>query len=169
MSQTSDEQFTDVAAAIWPLLYRTAYLLVGNHADAEDLVQTALGKTYAARSNIRDIGAVHAYARTTLINTSMSRFRRLRRTREIPLDLVPEVSVVHDYSTGPAVRDALLTLTPRQRAVVVLRFYLDLDVKQVAYLLGCAEGTVKSQTALALSKMRSQLQTEVAGFEGGHQ
>ncbi|MCW2856160.1 MAG: sigE 12 [Marmoricola sp.] len=168
MSETSDQQFTDVAAAIWPSLYRTAYLLCGNHADAEDLVQTALGKTYAARSHIRDIGSVHAYARVTLINTSMSSFRRRRRIREVPVDVVPEVSVVQDYSTGPAVRDALSTLTPRQRAVVVLRFYLDLDVRQTAHILGCAEGTVKSQTALALSKLRTQLQTEVAGFEGGY-
>ncbi|WP_121252062.1 SigE family RNA polymerase sigma factor [Nocardioides ferulae] len=153
-----DEEFTDFVHASWPSLYRTAYLLLGDHAAAEDLVQTALAKTYAAWSKVRSVEAAPAFARTTLVNTANSWFRRRSWGRERPTDPIPERGApAPDPSDRPAVVAALATLPPRQRAVVVLRYYEDLSVAQVARILGCAEGTVKSQTSDALAKLRVEL------------
>ena len=66
----SDEDFAELVQASWPALYRTAYLLVGDHGLAEDLVQTSLAKTYAAWSRVREPAAAHGYARTVLVNTA---------------------------------------------------------------------------------------------------
>ena len=154
----SDEEFTDFVHASWPGLYRTAYLLLGDHAAAEDLVQTALAKTYAAWPKVRSLEAAPAYARTTLVNTASSWFRRRSWGRERATGTLPEqAATVTDPSDRPAVVAALATLPPRQRAVVVLRYYEDLSVAQVAAVLGCAEGTVKSQTSDALAKLRLEL------------
>jgi RNA polymerase sigma-70 factor (sigma-E family) len=166
MRRPSDDEFTDFAAAVWPALYRKAFLLLGNHADAEDLVQSCLAKTYAGWGRVRDLNAAGAYAHTTLVNTASSWFRRRGWRNEIPSEHLPDTPRDVDPSTRPAVRDALRALTDRQRAVVVARFYLDLDVRQTALLLGCAEGTVKSQTSLALSKLRDHLQPEAAPHGG---
>jgi RNA polymerase sigma-70 factor (sigma-E family) len=162
----SDEEFTDFAAAAWPWLYRTAFLLVGNHADAEDLVQTTLAKTYASWGRVRELDAAGGYARTVLVNTASSWFRRRSWRNELPRWDIPEDVSYTDPSTGAAIHDALQTLTKRQRAVVVARFYLDLDVRQTAAALKCSEGTVKSQTSLALSKLRAHMNPEKYSPQG---
>jgi len=149
-----DEQFSALVTAAWPGLYRTAFLLLGNRAEAEDLVQTALTKTYANWSKVREIDAAPAYARTVLHNTAMSWFRRSSWRREHPTADLPERGHHPDHSIRPTLIDALRTLPPRQRAVVVLRFYEDLDVRRTAAALGCSEGTVKSQTSAAIAKLR---------------
>ena len=165
MGSPSDEEFTHFAAFSWPSLYRTAFLLLGNHADAEDLVQTALAKTYSGWGRLRDLEAAGAYARTTLINTASSWFRRRGWRNEIPTEEVPDFARDSDPSLRPAIQDALRALTPRQRAVIVARFYLDLDVRQTAHALGCSEGTVKSQTSLALTRLRPHLAPELPSTE----
>lgn len=153
-----DGEYAAFVAAQWPSLYRTAYLLVAHRADAEDLVQTALAKTYASWGRVRDLEAAPAYARTVLVNTATSWFRSRGWRNERPTETLPEPSVTDtDPSTRPTVLAAIAALSPRQRATVVLRFYDDLSVAQTAALLGCSEGTVKSQTSVALARLRELL------------
>ncbi|PUA80879.1 SigE family RNA polymerase sigma factor [Nocardioides currus] len=149
-----DEDFTEFVQASWPALYRTAHLLLGDRELAEDLAQTALAKTYAAWSRIEDRSAAPAYARRTLVNTASSWFRKKGWRNELPTETMPDPGYVLDPSTRPAVIDALGALPPRQRAVVVLRFYDDLSVAETAEVLGCSTGTVKSQTFEAFAKLR---------------
>lgn len=159
----SDEDFTELVHASWASLYRTAYLLLGDAAEAEDLVQTALAKTYASWGKVRDLQAAHGYARTTLINTASSWFRRRSWRNERPTDTLPDTAraQVADPSDRPALVAALRALPPRQRAVVVLRYYDDLSVAATATALGVTEGTVKSQTSEGLAKLRTLLGDDV--------
>jgi RNA polymerase sigma-70 factor (sigma-E family) len=161
-----DEEFSELVHASWSSLYRTAYLLLGDHAEAEDLVQAALAKTYASWHRVRDRGAAAAYARTTLVNTAASWFRRRSWRNERPTGELPEhtARAGHghpDPSIRPALMQALAQLAPRQRAVVVLRFYDDMSVAETAAALGCSAGTVKSQTSDALGRLRVLLGDEV--------
>ncbi|CAN5592576.1 SigE family RNA polymerase sigma factor [soil metagenome] len=150
----TDAEFSEFVQATWPSLYRTAYLLLGDRAEAEDLVQTALAKTYASWPKVRDVQAAPGYARTTLVNTATSWFRRKSWGNERPTEVLPERAHHHDPSDRPAIIDALAQLPPRQRAVIVLRYYEDLTVAQTAAALGIADGTVKSQTSEALDLLR---------------
>ena len=127
---------------------------LGDRELAEDLAQTALAKTYAAWARIDDRSAAPAYARRTLVNTAASWFRKKGWRNELPSDELPETGVRPDPSTRPAVLEALRRLPPRQRAVVVLRYYEDLSVAETADALGCSTGTVKSQTFEAFAKLR---------------
>ncbi len=158
----TDEQFTELVHAAWPSLYRTAYLMLGDAAEAEDLVQTALAKTYASWGTVRDLGAAHGYARTTLVNTAASWFRRRSWRNERPTEVLPDppsggAHLGPDETDRPTLVAALAQLPPRQRAVIVLRYYDDLDVAATAAALGCSPGTVKSQTSDALAKLRTLL------------
>ncbi len=155
----TDEQFTELVHAVWPSLYRTAYLMLGDAAEAEDLVQTALAKTYASWGRVRDIDAAPGYARTTLVNTASSWFRRRSWRNERPTEVLPDGAAPAgpDETDRPTLVAALAQLPPRQRAVVVLRYYDDLDVNATAAALGCSTGTVKSQTSDALAKLRTLL------------
>ncbi|SDC83719.1 SigE family RNA polymerase sigma factor [Nocardioides lianchengensis] len=137
-------------------LLRTAYLLTGDRGHAEDLVQTALLRTARRWSTARRDPA--AYARRVVVNLAKDRWRDLRRRPgEAPL----EVDVAVPVTDGVADRDRLLRaarqLPAGQRAVLVLRYFDDLSVADTAAALGCSEGTVKSQTARALDRLRSVL------------
>lgn len=137
-------------------LLRTAYLLSGDRGHAEDLVQTALLRTARRWSTARQEPA--AYTRRVLVNLAKDRWRDLRRRPgEAPL----EVDVAVPVTDGVADRDQLLRaarqLPAGQRAVLVLRYFDDLSVAETAAALGCSEGTVKSQTARALDRLRSAL------------
>ena len=165
--RVSDQEFTEFVHGSWAGLYRTAYLLVGDPGLAEDLVQTALAKTYAAWSSVRDMRAAPAYARTTLVNTAASWFRKRSWRNEVPTTDLPEASHEHDPTVRPAVLDALAHLPPRQRAVVVLRYYEDLSVAETAAALGCSDGTVKSQTSKALDTLRRLLGEAVVPLTTG--
>jgi RNA polymerase sigma-70 factor (sigma-E family) len=156
-SRPTDEDFSEFVRAAWPGLYRTAYLILGDHQLAEDLVQSALAKTYASWRKVRDPAAATAYARVVLANTAASWFRRRSWRNEHPTETLPEAVSHPDPSDRPAVVDALKLLPPRQRAVVVLRYYDDLSVREVAQALGCSEGTVKRQTYDALARLRGLL------------
>lgn len=153
----SDGEFTEFAHASWASLYRTAYLLIGDAAEAEDLVQTTLAKTYASWSRVRDVNAAPGYARTVLVNTATSWFRKRSWRNERPTAEPPDLAHETDPSDRPALMSALTELPPRQRAVIVLRFYEDLSVAQAAAALGVTEGTVKSQTSDALARLRTLL------------
>jgi RNA polymerase sigma-70 factor (sigma-E family) len=165
--RVSDQEFSEFVHGSWAGLYRTAYLLVGDPGLAEDLVQTALAKTYAAWPSVRDVRAAPGYARTTLVNTAASWFRKRSWRNEVPTVSLPEVSHEHDPTVRPAVLEALAHLPPRQRAVVVLRFYEDLSVAETAQALGCSDGTVKSQTSKALDTLRRLLGEAVVPLTTG--
>jgi len=140
-------------------LFRTAYLVVGDHQLAQDLLQEALIKTYVAWPRIRDLSKAEAYTRQVIVTTAIS-WRRRRSFHELPNDPLPEPPVVdqsEELATHDALWSQLRTLPPRQRAAVVLRYYHDLSEVQTAEIMGCAVGTVKSQVATALSRLREQL------------
>ena len=161
LQQPLGDDFDEFVRAASPRLVRTAYLLVGDLGHAEDLVQTALVRTARRWRDAK--GAPTAYARAVLVNLVKDRRRsRLRRVVETPLDGMPPAHR-DPAATGADVetivlRDALVRATralpPRQRAVLVLRYFEDLPVEQVAEILGCSTGTVKSQTHHALVKLR---------------
>ena len=152
----SSDSFDAYVAARYRALLRTAYLLTGNHHDAEDLVQTALVKAVGAWHRIED--APDAYVRRILVNENVSRWRR-HKGREVLVDAPPEQVSSDAPDDSLALRQALATLAPRQRAVLVLRYYEDLTERETADVLGIAVGTVKSQARDALARLR------VAGFE----
>ena len=140
-----------------PALLRTAYLLTGNRADAEDLLQTALAKTYLAWDRIREREALDGYVRRVMVNTHTSRWRR-RKVAEYPTDALPERGAGRDATEDLALHDALWAalagLPKRQRATLVLRYYEDLSEAETAAVLGVSVGTVKSTTSRALMKLR---------------
>jgi RNA polymerase sigma-70 factor (sigma-E family) len=142
-----------------PALLRTAFLLTGDAHLAHDLLQTALVKTWTRWPSIRDDNAGPAYVRAVMTTTSIAWWRRRWRA-EVPTVTVPE-RPGGDVYVGVESRDqigrALATLTPRQRAMVVLRFYEDLSEAEVAAVLGCSVGTVKSTTSRALASLRAAL------------
>ena len=135
---------------------RTAYLLTGNRADAEDLLQSALAKTYLAWDRIRDRQALDAYVRRTMVTTQTSFWRR--RRPEALYDELPDVPG-RDHHADHDLHDALWTalhrLSRKQRAAVVLRFYEDLSEADTAAVLGISVGTVKSTTSRALALLRA--------------
>ena len=163
----SDGEFTEFVHASWASLHRTAYLMLGDRAEAEDLVQTTLAKTYASWSKVRDVDAAPGYARTVLVNTGASWFRKKSWRNERPTETLPDQGHETDPSDRPAIIDALAQLPPRQRAVIVLRYYDDLSVTQTATALGCSDGTVKSQTSDALNRLRGLLGDAVIPLELG--
>lgn len=150
------EGFDAFVAARSTSLLRTAYLLTHDRGLAEDLLQTALAKAWFAWDRIE--GTPEAYVRRILVNTYSSWWRRRWNGEEATAEL-PERGPVG--SDGPGRIDqrtdlwrALGLLPRRQRAVVVLRYYEDLSEREVADLLGCSVGTVKSQASRALAKLR---------------
>jgi RNA polymerase sigma-70 factor, ECF subfamily len=160
MSPEADIDFRTFVAARSPALLRTAYLLAGGDwALAEDLLQTALTKTYLAWGRIKDSNARESYVRTTMARTATSWWRRKWHGERSTLDL-PERSEP-DHTGQLAERDALwrlvMTLPQRQRAVLVLRFYEDLSEAEIAHTLGLSPGTVKSHTSRALATLRGEL------------
>lgn len=134
-------------------LLRTAYFLTGDEGRAEDLLQTALTKAWFAWRRID--GSPEAYVRRVLVTTSASWWRR-RWTRETPTDVLPEpVGSATDVPAGEQdLWNAVGNLPARQRAVVVLRYVEDRTEVETAQLLDCSVGTVKSQCAKALAKLR---------------
>jgi RNA polymerase sigma-70 factor, ECF subfamily len=158
-SSDGDAAFTAFVAARGAALLRTAYLLTGDHQAGEDLVQTALAKTYVAWPRIRDKGAVEAYVRRTMVTTHTSWWRRHWRG-ETPTEHLPDdasADPMREHDERDRIWRHLGRLSERQRAVVVLRFYEDLGEAETAALLGCSQGAVKSHTNRALARLRAAL------------
>jgi RNA polymerase sigma-70 factor (sigma-E family) len=163
-SGADDRGFGEYVSARSRALLRTAYLLTGNVADAEDLVQAALAKTFLAWDRIEDRGAVDGYVRRAMVNTHISWWRR-RRVEEYPTDVIPDQAVAdHAVSSDlqETLRRAIDRLPQRMRAAVVLRYYEDMTEAEVAEALGVSLGTVKSTVSRAVAKLRtdSDLQPE---------
>lgn len=149
-----EESFREWASQRQLALLRSAILLTGDRPRAEDLVQEALTKVALRWRRLRT-GNPEAYARRVIVRDNISWWRK--RRREVLFD-EPEVADSPDFAMAVERRmlldHALAALTPRQRAVVVLRYYDDLAVEDTAELLGVTVGTVKSQTNLALRRLR---------------
>jgi RNA polymerase sigma-70 factor (sigma-E family) len=154
-----DQDFGEFVAARWAALYRLAYLLAASPTGAEDLLQTALEKAYANWSRIGRMEHAEAYVRRMIATTLVSS-RRRAWIGERPSDDLPEG--MDDSVEDPVLDRRLLwplvcALPARQRAVIVLRYYEDLTESQIAEVLGCAPGTVKSQSSAAITALRRAL------------
>ena len=155
---TSAEEFAHFVVSRQRQLQRTAWLLTGDWAAAEDLVQNALAKTWRHWGRVRDAEDPDAYVRRIVVNSFANGWRRRWRGEE-PTDHLPEQAmpdVADDAAVRLSVQAALRRLSRRQRAVVVLRYFDDLTESQTATVLGCAVGTVKSTTGKAFERLRAE-------------
>ena len=146
-----------------PTLLRIALLRTGNRADAEDLLQAALAKTYLAWDKIHDRAALDAYVKRAMVNTHISWWRR-RRVEEFPTGDVPDRAAAEQPPPSDlqdAVRRALDRLPQRMRAAIVLRYFEDMSELEIADALGVSRGTVKSTVSRAVAKLR--IDDELAG------
>lgn len=159
MARRDPTVFAEFVAARSASLYRTAYLMVGEHALAQDLLQEALTKTYVAWPRLREVANAEAYTRRAITNTAIS-WSRKKSWHERPTDTVPEPATHTGHADELGTREwlwaELQQLPPRQRAALVLRFYEDLSEAQTAAAMGCAVGTVKSQVSQGLGRLRQQ-------------
>ncbi|MDF5753024.1 SigE family RNA polymerase sigma factor [Spongiactinospora sp. TRM90649] len=153
------DEFRAYVEARGPALLRTACQLTGNPADAEDLLQSALAKTYLAWDRIHDRAALDGYVRRAMVNINISWWRR-RKLEEYPAEELPEppafapVEYEHAYEL---LEQALDRLPERMRAAVVLRYYEDMTEPEIAKALGISVGTVKSTVSRAMAKLRGDL------------
>jgi RNA polymerase sigma-70 factor (sigma-E family) len=159
-----DAEFGAFVHARRTQLLRLATLLAAGDAHlAEDLVQTALTRLYVAWWRVEKDQGAEAYCRRILVNAVVDERRRAWRRSESSRAEVPDVPTADSGSAEDrdAVRAALAELGPRMRAAVVLRHWLGYDVAECAHLLGCSEGTVKSQTARGLDRLRLLLSDDL--------
>jgi RNA polymerase sigma-70 factor (sigma-E family) len=164
LRRRDDESFVAFVADRGTALLRTASLLCASRADAEDLLQTALEKTYRQWARLNAESDPEPYVRRILVNLTISRARRWRILREVHMPSPPEVAVAVSETHAVELRGALIEqlrrLGPRQRAVLVLRYWEDRSEAEIARALGCSVGTVKSQAARGLARLRELLDTE---------
>ncbi|QIK65886.1 SigE family RNA polymerase sigma factor [Nocardioides sp. HDW12B] len=160
MTRRDERLFVEFVAAHQERLRRAAFLITGDWASADDVTQEALVRLYVAMPRLGDLDSPMAYARRTVVNVAIDAARK-RGTREryearepVP---PPSPDVAGAYAERTVVVAALEALAPRQRAVVVLRYFEDLSVEQTAQVMGCSPGTVKSQTARGLDTLRHAL------------
>lgn len=161
-SRSDDERFHVFAAQGTRSLTRLAYLLCGDQHLAHDLVQICLIRLYQAWPRVRDKTAVDAYARKVLLRCWLNEQRRPWRRRENRDGVVPDTPAPDPDLAGAAhrkevLRTALAQLPPRQRAVVVLRYWSQHSVTETATILRCSEGNVKSQSARGLAALREAM------------
>lgn len=161
MRRDDDEDFTAFVAGSSHRLLRTAFLLTGDRGAAEDLLQVALERAYRRWPRVRGMASPEAYVRRALINAATDRWRHRHGVIEEALDLD---RLVADDTDVVAARDevfrAVRLLPVGQRAVLVLRYFDDLTEVETADVLGCTVGTVKSQHARAIARLRELLPAE---------
>ena len=157
----ADAAFSEFAAANRARLRGTAYLLCGDWHRASDHVQEGLLRLYVAWPRLVKQGGELAYARKAVVSAFLDA-RRKRSSSERPTSEPGERASGEDVASAVADRDALMAalarLPERQRACVVLRYFEELDVRGTAAVLGCSEGTVKSQTSRALASLRAMFE-----------
>ncbi len=151
------DDFSEYFAARAHALRATAYLLCGDWHRAEDITQVAMTKLYLAWPRLREHG-MDAYARKVVVRTFLAENRRLWRRREHLTESLPEPAVPEgDPDQRMLLEAALRIVPPRQRAVLVLRYWNDLSVEETAEVLDCSVGTVKSQAARGIATLRKRL------------
>ena len=168
-SREAETSFEDFVYARSTSLLRTALLLTGrNRADAEDVLQIALERAYRHWPRLCRNGDPERYVRKILANASTDRWRRLARRPEHPMSAAGFEPAVPDGTARIVDREyllwALATLPPRQRAVLVLRYFDDMSEGETAQVLGCSLGTVKSHAARALARLRAAAVPQVGGL-----
>jgi RNA polymerase sigma-70 factor (sigma-E family) len=158
MRDGSDDEYVEYVAARVPALRRLAYVLTGDGHRADDLVQQTITTLYVKWHRARNADNLDAYVRTMLIRTFIDERRlawaKVRLFRETP---EPAPVIENGTEDREVIRAALRRLPRRQRAVLVLRFFYDLSVDEVARSLDCSPGTVKSHTSRGLTALRGQL------------
>ncbi len=159
-----DKVFASFVAARSAALLRMAFLTTGDQQEAEDLLQTALAKTYLAWGRIESEKNLEAYVRRVVVTTHVSAWRR-HRNRERPADAAPELADRATAEGGLEERDwmwqALAGLPLRQRTVLVLRYYEELSEAEIARTMSCSTGSVKTHASRGLATLRARL-----GLEG---
>jgi RNA polymerase sigma-70 factor (sigma-E family) len=162
----TDDDFRAFVRLHWGPLLRVAFLITGDGAHAEDLVQTALEKTHRRWRDVAAMEAPQAYVRKIMINTATS-WRRRRAWGETPLPAVEEAAGADEFDRVEQRRqliEALHTVPPKMRAVLVLRYFEDLTEAQTAQVMGCSVGTVKSQTSRGLQRLREHMKAAGVGL-----
>jgi RNA polymerase sigma-70 factor (sigma-E family) len=158
--------FVEFAQAARSRLRRTAYLMCGDWDQASDHVQEGLIRVYVAWPRLTRAGGELAYARKAVVSAFLDHARK-RSSTELPREPDPDLPSSQDVADSVTARAALMSaladLPPRQRACVVLRYFEDLSVAEAAGVLGCSEGTVKSQTSRALVSLRSMFEDSPHG------
>jgi RNA polymerase sigma-70 factor (sigma-E family) len=166
VTEDGDESFRRFVVEQRRSLLRSAYLLTGDRGHAEDLVQTALVKSYRHWDRVAGRGDPTAYVHRVLVTTSASWWRRLVSTEQV-IASVPDRAADPGWERDEELVRALRDLPPRMRAVVVLRFYEDLSEARTAEVLGCSVGTVKTQTSRAMARLRELLSPAPLEREAG--
>lgn len=157
MRQADESQYAEFYAAAWPRLFRMTFAICGDVGHAEDAVQSALAKAYASWSRVSSTEHPEAYVRRMAVNELLAVRRRRWWKAEWIGDVPDEAgsdAAAENVVDRAELWQALMTLAVRQRAVLVLRYYEDLSEQQIADVLGCSRGTVKSQAADALAALR---------------
>jgi RNA polymerase sigma-70 factor (sigma-E family) len=164
----ADDDFSAFVTAQLPGLLRFGHLLTGNPAGAEDLVQSALARTHLRWSQLREPAAASAYVRTAMIRQN-SNLRSRLHARELVVATVPEHADARtpydELAEREAMWSALSRLGPRQRSVLVLRYYERLSEAEIAAVLRCSTGTVKSQCSKALARLRAVIESDREGVQ----
>ncbi|WP_310738221.1 MULTISPECIES: SigE family RNA polymerase sigma factor [unclassified Microbispora] len=151
------EEFHTYVQSRGAALLRVANQLTGNPSDAEDLLQTALTRTYLAWDRIRDRSSLDGYVRRAMVNINISWWRR-RRLEEYPSESLPDVPAQQDARHRyEELEQALDRLPTRQRTAIVLRYYEDMTEPEIARTLGISVGTVKSSVSRGMAKLRGDL------------
>ena len=167
MSARQDTEFREFMHARWPAMVRLAYGLTGDQGHAEDVAQAAFARAYASWPRVGRSGDPDAYVRQIVINENRNRFRK-RRVAERLTDSVlidgPWTDATRESDERSALIAALQRLGPRQRAVIVLRYWLDLTEQETAAALNCSVGTVKSQASRALATLRESIELVDGGL-----
>jgi RNA polymerase sigma-70 factor (sigma-E family) len=163
-----DARLADYVRGQWPALVRYATLLCGDASEAEEIVQATLTRVAVRWRFIEGKDNPDGYVRRALVRACID--SGTGRRRETAVERLPEGSVgdvVSRLADSDQVRRALATLPPRQRAVLVLRYLDDATEARTAEMLGCSVGTVKSQTAKGLAKLREVVGVDSIGMTGG--
>jgi RNA polymerase sigma-70 factor (sigma-E family) len=170
VDQRDKAEYEAFLAAAWPRLFRTAHALMGNPHDAEDVLQDAFAKAYGAWPRVSQTPSPEAYVRGILANTAASSWRHRWRKVEVTTGVSRDSAAHIDpdaVETSDLVWRAIRELPPRQRTIVVLRYFDDLSEQQIAETLGLARGSVKSQASAAMTSLRRLLPADmVIGTEG---
>ena len=167
MSARQDAEFREFMHARWPGMVRLAYGLTGDQGHAEDVAQAAFARAYASWPRVKRSGDPDAYVRQIVINENRNRFRKHRvaeRLTDTVLIDVPWTDATRESDERSALIAALQRLGPKQRAVIVLRYWLDLTEQETAAALNCSVGTVKSQASRALATLRESIELVDGGL-----
>jgi RNA polymerase sigma-70 factor (sigma-E family) len=167
-----DGEFREFMRARWPVMVRLAYGLTGDQGHAEDVAQAAFTRAYVSWPRVRRSADPEAYVRQIVVNQNRNRFRKHRVAERLTgspsesrLAQVAATDATREYDERSALIAALQRLGPRQRAVIVLRYWMDLTEHETAVALNCSVGTVKSQASRALATLRQDTELVDEGFQ----